>query len=123
MPKAAIRSITLSRQIVKNCGGSRAELRQPFGPKSRLNPVSSVVQPPPMVAGEPARMNLEDIQKLPGMLSNSEVECLFHLGQFNECQGVIVEIGSWKGKSTVTLALGAAKAHDENIYAIDPHLV
>jgi len=76
-----------------------------------------------MVAGEPARMNLEDIQKLPGMLSNSEVECLFHLGQFNECQGVIVEIGSWKGKSTVTLALGAAKAHDENIYAIDPHLV
>jgi len=68
-------------------------------------------------------MNLENIQKLPGMLSNSEVEGLFLLGQFNECQGVIVEIGSWKGKSTVALALGAAKAHDEKIYAIDPHSV
>jgi predicted O-methyltransferase YrrM len=68
-------------------------------------------------------VNLEDIQKLPGMLSNTEVECLFHLGQFNDCQGVIVEIGSWKGKSTVALALGAAKVCDEKIYAIDPHLV
>jgi len=34
---------------------------------------------------------------------------------------VIVEIGSWQGKSTIALAFGAAKAHREKIYAIDPH--
>jgi predicted O-methyltransferase YrrM len=113
----------MSRQIAKTCGGSRTELRLPSGPESRLNSVPSVVQPRPIVAGEPTRINLEDIQKLPGMLSNAEVEGLFHLGQFNECQGVIVEIGSWKGKSTVALALGAAKAHNEKVYAIDPHSV
>ncbi len=68
-------------------------------------------------------MNLEDVHKLPGMLSKAEVECLFQLGQFDDCPGVIVEIGSWKGKSTVALALGAGKIHNEKIYAIDPHAV
>ena len=112
----------LSRQIAKTSGGLRAELRQPFAPKAPLNPVPSVERPA-RVNSEPTCVNLEDVQKLPGMLSNTEVECLFHLGQFNDCQGVIVEIGSWKGKSTVALALGAAKVCDEKIYAIDPHLV
>jgi MMP 1-O-methyltransferase len=36
---------------------------------------------------------------------------------------VIVEISSWKGKSTVALARGAAKVHGEKIYAVDPHKV
>ena len=113
----------LSRQTAKPSGGSRAELRTPFAPKVPLNPVPSVVERPARVNSEPTCMSLEDIQKLPGMLSNAEVECLFHLGQFNHSQGAIVEIGSWKGKSTVALALGAAKVCDEKIYAIDPHLV
>ena len=34
-----------------------------------------------------------------------------------------MEIGSWKGKSTIALARGAAKSHREKIYAIDPHQV
>lgn len=66
---------------------------------------------------------LEDVYILPGMLTLAEVDCLYRLGQFNERPGVIVEIGSWKGKSTVALARGAARAHDERIYAIDPHKV
>jgi len=57
------------------------------------------------------------------MLTAAEVECLFKLGQFNERAGVIVEIGSWKGKSTVALARGASRVHSEKIYAIDPHEV
>lgn len=66
---------------------------------------------------------LEEIYALPGMLTYAEVDCLFKLGQFNQRNGVIVEIGSWKGKSTVALARGASKTHGEKIYAIDPHSV
>ena len=66
---------------------------------------------------------LEDVYPLPGMLTYAEVDCLFKLGQFNQRDGVIVEIGSWKGKSTVALARGAAKSHGEKIYAIDPHRI
>ena len=57
----------------------------------------------------------------PVCLLMPKVDCLYHLGQFNQCEGTIVEIGSWKGKSTIALALGAAKVHQEKIYAIDPH--
>jgi predicted O-methyltransferase YrrM len=66
---------------------------------------------------------LEDIYNAPGMLTYGEVDCLYRLGQINHCQGVVVEIGSWKGKSTIALARGAAKVHHEKIYAIDPHAV
>jgi predicted O-methyltransferase YrrM len=66
---------------------------------------------------------LADVFTLPGMLTEAEVECLFRLGQFDGSPGVIVEIGSWKGKSTAALARGAAKVHRESVYAIDPHKV
>ena len=54
---------------------------------------------------------LKDVYRLPGMLTYAEVDYLYHLGQFNQREGAIVEIGSWKGKSTIALALGAAKVH------------
>lgn len=66
---------------------------------------------------------LEQIYSLPGMLTPAEVQCLFKLAQFDCAPGVIVEIGSWKGKSTVALALGAARTHRQPVYAIDPHAV
>jgi MMP 1-O-methyltransferase len=66
---------------------------------------------------------LDDVYHMPGMLTPAEVDCLFQLGQFNQRQGVIVEIGSWKGKSTVALARGSAKNTHEKIYAIDPHSI
>jgi predicted O-methyltransferase YrrM len=67
--------------------------------------------------------NLESVSQLPGMLTTHEVDCLYRLGQYSEQKGVIVEIGSWKGKSTVALTLGAAKVNAEKIYAIDPHRI
>ena len=64
---------------------------------------------------------LEETLKLPGMLTQDEVEYLYTLGQRNPTKGVIVEIGSWKGKSTVCLALGSRAAGGEKVYAVDPH--
>jgi predicted O-methyltransferase YrrM len=64
-----------------------------------------------------------DLYQAPGMLTESEVEFLYRLGQVNHCGGVIVEIGSFKGKSTIALARGAAATHRTMIYAIDPHRV
>lgn len=114
----------LARKIAKTCGGSRAEPGLSFGPESRLKPVLPLFNDAHERPAQPTlSMQIEDVQQLPGMLSKAEVECLFHLGQFNDCQGAIVEIGSWKGKSTVALALGAAQKHNEKVYAIDPHTV
>jgi MMP 1-O-methyltransferase len=64
-----------------------------------------------------------DVYKLQGMLTNGEVDFLYRLGQVNHCNGVIVEIGSFKGKSTIALARGAAATHPAKIYAIDPHRI
>jgi len=36
-------------------------------------------------------------------------------------KGVIVEIGSWKGKSTVALGLGSQAGKNIPVFAIDPH--
>ena len=65
--------------------------------------------------------DLKEILRLPGMLTPDEVEYLYCLGQLNPTRGVIVEIGSWKGKSTICLALGSLTAGGEKIYAVDPH--
>jgi predicted O-methyltransferase YrrM len=66
---------------------------------------------------------LEDVYIAPGMLTKEEVDCLYRLGQVNHSDGVIVEIGSWKGKSTIALARAASKTHSEKVYAIDPHAI
>jgi predicted O-methyltransferase YrrM len=57
------------------------------------------------------------------MLTEDEVNFLYRLGQVNHCPGVIVEIGSFKGKSTIALARGAAATHGGKVYAIDPHRI
>lgn len=64
-----------------------------------------------------------DLYQAPGMLSDSEVDFLYRLGRLNHCRGAIVEIGSFKGKSTIALARGAAAADRALVYAIDPHRI
>ncbi len=52
---------------------------------------------------------------------DKEARCLYFLAK-GAGQGAIVEIGSWKGGSTVYLAKGAEAGSLENkVYAIDPH--
>ena len=62
------------------------------------------------------------IADVPGWLTDEEGEALYELAKRCDGRGVIAEIGSWKGKSTICLGLGSrAGRNDVRIYAIDPH--
>ena len=57
-----------------------------------------------------------------GFLTDNEGAILFNLARFGMGKGHIVEIGSFKGKSTIWLALGSKSADREKVFAIDPHV-
>src|SRR6266568_7791612 len=61
------------------------------------------------------------IADVPGWLTDEEGEALYDLAQRCTGRGVIVEIGSWKGKSTICLGLGSRAGNGVRIFAIDPH--
>jgi len=61
------------------------------------------------------------IAAVPGWLTDEEGEALYELARRVEGRGVILEIGSWKGKSTICLALGSRAARGVRIFAVDPH--
>lgn len=60
------------------------------------------------------------VYAIPGFLSQPEAELLYTLALQVPKDGVIVEIGSYQGKSTVCLGLGAKQA-GAWVWAIDPH--
>ena len=56
-----------------------------------------------------------------GWLTPKEGRLLYDLARRCTGRGVIVEIGSWKGKSTIWLANGSRRGAGVKVYAIDPH--
>ena len=58
---------------------------------------------------------------VPGWLTDEEGEALYELAKRCTGRGAIVEIGSWKGKSTICLGLGSRAGNAVRIFAIDPH--
>ena len=58
---------------------------------------------------------------IPGWLTDEEGEALYELAKQCTGRGVIVEIGSWKGKSTTCLGLGSKAGRNVPVFAIDPH--
>ena len=54
-----------------------------------------------------------------GQLHPTEPEVLYELGKKCTGKGVIVEIGSWKGRSTLLLARGSLHNSKTKIYAVD----
>ncbi len=73
----------------------------------------------------PKMRDIDDIKQIvdrvDGWLTHKEGELLYNLAK-NCCgKGVIVEIGSWKGKSTTWLAKGSKAGKKVKVYAIDPH--
>jgi len=61
------------------------------------------------------------IVDVPGWLTPEEGEALYELAKSCTGRGVIVEIGSWKGKSTICLGLGSRAGRGLRIVAVDPH--
>ena len=61
------------------------------------------------------------IADIPGWLTDEEGETLYDLARACTGKGAIVEIGSWKGKSTVCLGLGSKAGRSVPVYAVDPH--
>ena len=55
-----------------------------------------------------------------GWLSEAQGRALYDAAASTTGRGAIVEIGSWKGRSTVWLAAGARRA-GRRVHAIDPH--
>lgn len=57
---------------------------------------------------------------VPGWLSDEEAVALYELARGCTGRGVIVEIGSFKGRSTICLGLGSQAGQGVPIYAVDP---
>ena len=56
-----------------------------------------------------------------GWLNETQGEALFDAAARCSGRGAIVEIGSWKGRSTIWLAHGARVA-GQRVFAVDPHV-
>ncbi|HVV65038.1 MAG TPA: class I SAM-dependent methyltransferase [Rhizomicrobium sp.] len=68
-------------------------------------------------------ISLKDLARFEGMIS--EREAVKQIGLASEPRaGAIVEIGSWRGKSAIAMALGAMRLPIETrplVYCIEPH--
>lgn len=62
----------------------------------------------------------DTIYNIYGFLSAAEAELLYRLASEVDADGHIIEIGSFQGRSTVCLGLGAKQA-GAWVWAIDPH--
>lgn len=62
------------------------------------------------------------IDSVDGWLSEREAWFLYETAKKTSKDGVIVEIGSWQGKSTICLAKGSQEGNKVPVYAIDPHI-
>lgn len=63
------------------------------------------------------------VEKIDGhhSVSDREGEFLYNVSKNCVGKGVIVEIGSWKGRSTIWLGRGSKAGNKVKVYAIDPH--
>ena len=62
------------------------------------------------------------VNSIESTVTKNECEFLFSLARNCQGRGVIVEIGSYKGRSTATLALGSLTGAKSPIFAIDPQI-
>jgi len=64
----------------------------------------------------------KDIAPIGGWLTEDEGVFLYQNAKKVNPDDTIVEIGSWKGKSTICLAKGSQNGNQATIYAVDPHI-
>lgn len=63
---------------------------------------------------------VRQIEAIDGWLSEAEAVHLFHLAR-EVREGCIVEVGSYRGRSTAALGFGSQAGHGVPVYAIEPH--
>ena len=61
------------------------------------------------------------VMAIKGQIRRNEAICLYELAQEASVGGVIVEIGSYCGLSTIALAKGSSRNRGIPVFAIDPH--
>ena len=62
-----------------------------------------------------------NIAQIEGWLTEAEGIFLYQTAKTINKNDVIVEIGSWKGKSTICLGKGVQDGNKAKVYAVDPH--
>lgn len=65
--------------------------------------------------------HLRPVMLTPGLTSRAEAQALYRLARETPADQAIVEVGSFRGRSTVALALGSRAGHGAPVFAIDPH--
>ncbi len=63
---------------------------------------------------------LRDVPSIRGWLSLDAALLLYRLAS-QVAEGCIVEVGSFRGRSTVVLARGSEHGHGARVYAVEPH--
>jgi hypothetical protein len=90
-------------------------------------PTSAQPSPAPEFAARVPEEVLEAVRETEGWLNEEEVALLYLLAKQIPAESDIVEVGSYRGRSTVALALGARHGAREQhraaapVFAIEPH--
>ncbi len=63
---------------------------------------------------------LRKVALVDGLISMDEAFFLYRLAS-ELTEGCIVEVGSYRGRSTTALALGSMQSHNLPVYAVEPH--
>jgi predicted O-methyltransferase YrrM len=66
--------------------------------------------------------DLDLVESVEGWLAREEAGLLAELASRVARNQSVVEIGNYRGRSTVALALGATRGHGAQVYTIDPHV-
>ncbi len=64
--------------------------------------------------------HLRAVRRAEGLTSLHEAALLYELAK-NVSEGCIVEVGSYRGRSSVALGLGSLAGHKVDVFAIEPH--
>ena len=64
----------------------------------------------------------QTVAPIPGWLTENEGKFLYKYAKGVSPPNIVVEIGSWKGRSTICLGKGVKDGNKASVYAIDPHI-
>ncbi|MGE5307585.1 MAG: class I SAM-dependent methyltransferase, partial [Deltaproteobacteria bacterium] len=65
--------------------------------------------------------SIKRIDRAQSTTGYSDLQSLYRAARDGKGEGVIVELGSYKGKSSIALALGSQAGRRDKVYCVDPH--